>query len=174
VNQALFTSSCSDWETPPEVYGPVVSEFGLTLDAAASHLNAILPVYYSATADGLQQAWNVPTWCNPPYGHGAAGHWVEKAAAESRAHRVPVVMLLPARTDTRWWHRVVIPNYREIRFFAGRVQFRIGGEPIRDKHGRAVGAPFPSVLVVFYPRRFLWRRRIVSVKAPRTTMEDTE
>ena len=76
---------------------------------------------------------------NPPYGR-ELGHWIEKAC-ESAQEGATVVCLLPARTDTRWFHRFALPFASELRFFRGRIRFA----------GATHSAPFPSVLVVFRP-----------------------
>jgi hypothetical protein len=76
-------------------------------------------------------------WMNPPYSHGI-GAWIKKAYDESRNGAV-VVCLIPARTETSWWHRYVI-NASEIRFIRGRMRFS----------GHQVNAPFPSALVIFH------------------------
>lgn len=77
-------------------------------------------------------------FCNPPYGRKETGEWVEKCALESRKPNTTVVMLIPARTDTRWFHEYIY-HKAEIRFIKGRLKF-----------GNAQNsAPFPSMVVVF-------------------------
>jgi site-specific DNA-methyltransferase (adenine-specific) len=83
--------------------------------------------------DGLKQEWTGVCWCNPPYGR-KIGLWVEKAAKAE----CTVVMLLPARTDTRWFHDYIY-GYAEIRFIRGRLKFG----------GAQNSAPFPSMIVIF-------------------------
>ena len=75
-------------------------------------------------------------WCNPPYGR-EIGKWVEKAYNESLAG-VTVVMLLPARTDTKWFHDYIYGK-AEIRFVRGRLKF---GDSKNS-------APFPSMVIIF-------------------------
>ena len=85
----------------------------------------------------LKQDWSGVCWCNPPYGR-QIGKWVEKAA---KSHAT-VVMLLPARTDTKWFHDYCLP-YGEIEFLRGRLKFG----------GCEYNAPFPSMVVVFGERK---------------------
>lgn len=74
-------------------------------------------------------------WCNPPYSNVTA--WVRKAFLESREDGTVIAMLLPARTDTKWYQNYVL-HRAEVRFLAGRVKF-----------GGASNAPFPSVIVIY-------------------------
>lgn len=78
---------------------------------------------------------------NPPYGSGI-GKWLEKAAVEARRSGATVVCLIPARTDTSWWHDYIAPYAWEIRFLRGRLRFS----------DHKWNAPFPSAIVVFRPR----------------------
>ena len=90
--------------------------------------------------DGLSQPWTGVVWCNPPYGR-KIGKWVEKAVA-SVSEGATVVMLLPARTDTQWFHRYIYYQ-AEIRFVPGRLKFG----------GAKWNAPFPCMVVIFRPGR---------------------
>ena len=98
--------------------------------------NAKTTRYYTPEQDGLTQPWEGVVWCNPPYGR-QIGKWVERAALAAKAGAV-VVMLLPARTDTKWFHEYIYGK-AEIRFVRGRLRFG----------GAANPAPFPSMVVVF-------------------------
>ena len=132
-----------EWETPLDFYRALDAEFGFVLDAAASSDNALCQHFYTAGMDGLRFEWrwhNGPVWVNPPYGT-QIGKWVAKAAEEGRY--VPVVMLIPARTETAYWHDHVM-HAAEIRFVRGRLRFS----------GYTVNAPFPSAVVVFRPDYF--------------------
>ena len=82
-------------------------------------------------------------WCNPPYGR-QIDKWVQKASYENAVNNNTIVMLLPARTDTRWFHTYIYkqPNV-DIRFVRGRLKFG-------DSKNRA---PFPSMVVIFKPKR---------------------
>ena len=86
--------------------------------------------------------WTETVFCNPPYGRNITGKWVKKAhdTLKSARNRTVVVMLIPARTDTKWFHEYIYdkPNV-EIRFLKGRLKF-VGAEH---------SAPFPSMVVIF-------------------------
>lgn len=134
-----FSSNSTEWETPEFLFEALDAEFGFNLDAAATAANAKCEKYYTKIEDSLKQPWEGVVFLNPPYGR-EIGKFVARAFEASQAGAT-VVCLLPARTDTRWWHRYVIRG--EIRFLRGRIKF--GGA----KHG----APFPSAVVVFRPPR---------------------
>lgn len=124
-----------DWATPQTVFDELNAEFSFTLDVAASKENHKCDRYYDVTDDGLQKSWDKErVWCNPPYGR-KIGKWVEKAATGGASI---VVALLPARTDTLWWHNW-IQNKAEVRFIKGRLKFG----------GHKNSAPFPSAIVIF-------------------------
>ena len=129
-------ASRDDWETPQPLFDELHAEFGFTLDVAASDHNAKLPTYYTEIGNGLEQPWDGVCWCNPPYGR-ELPKWVEKAVF-AQEQGATVVMLVPARTDTRWWHDLVIPH-AEVRFIRGRIVFT----------GAQHNAPFPSAILVF-------------------------
>lgn len=139
VRSVHFTSTRQDWRTPPDLYAALDAEFSFVLDAAASPDNALAERYYTEADDGLSRSWTTATFCNPPYN--VVGRWIEKAAAEQR-RGVTSVLLIPARTDTRAWHRYIFGRAGvEVRFLAGRLRFS----------GSAQSAPFPSAVVVFRP-----------------------
>lgn len=136
-----LANGSQEWETPPEFFAALDAEFGFVLDAAASVDNALCPIFYYAEMDALLFEWrwyDGPVWCNPPYGN-QIGRWVAKCAEEGQY--VPVVMLIPARTETAWWHEYVMERAAEIRFVRGRLRFS----------GANVDAPFPSAVVIFRP-----------------------
>ena len=138
IAPAMFSSTKQDWATPQAFFEQLAGEFAFDLDAAASAENTKCPAYFDAERNGLLQDWYGTVWCNPPYGRGI-GEWVAKARAET-ARGVTTVMLLPARTDTRWfWAHCQFPA--EVRFVKGRLRFG----------GAAASAPFPSMLVIFRP-----------------------
>lgn len=138
INKALFSSASDDWSTPQDVFDKLNHEFHFTLDAAASRENTKCARYYDKEADGLKQSWAGETvWCNPPYGR-QIGNWMRKALTESRTPGTTVVMLVPARTDTDWFHSFVYQR-TELRFIRGRLKFG-GGQ---------TAAPFPSMLVIY-------------------------
>ena len=134
MNCELMFSSASDmWETPKDFFDRLNEEFHFTLDVCAAAENAKCSRFYTKEANGLMQPWDGICWCNPPYGRDI-GKWVKKAADAD----CTVVMLLPARTDTRWFHDYIYGR-AEIRFIKGRLKF-----------GNAQNcAPFPSMVVIF-------------------------
>lgn len=117
MNKALFSSEKMNWGTPPALFEELNAEFGFTLDAAASDTNAKCDTYFTLETDGLKQSWEGHTvFCNPPYGT-EIWKWAKKCEEESRLHGVTVVLLVPARTDTKWFHEYVYGK-AEIRFCA--------------------------------------------------------
>ena len=128
-------SKTVEWETPSSFFAAVQKEFLLNTDVCANKENAKLESYWTKEEDGLSQDWtDLRCWMNPPYGR-EIGKWVKKAA-EGGAELV--VCLLPARTDTKWFHEYIY-NKAEIRFIKGRLKFGDGKN----------SAPFPSMLVIF-------------------------
>ena len=150
-SDCLFSSETDLWATPPEVFASIAKRFGpFDLDVCAVADNAKCERYYSPEQDGLQQPWRGRCWMNPPYGRGI-GQWVRKAW-EASVGGATVVCLLPARTDTRWWHEYIAPYASKIEFIRGRLRFG----------GAENGTPFPSVIVLFAPaaqRRCQWCER---------------
>ena len=139
ADSALFSSASDEWPTPQWLYDALNQEFGFTLDPCSTVRNAKCRRFFTRTDDGLRQDWRGETvFMNPPYGVRILG-WVRKAYETSLAGST-VVCLLPARTDTRWWHDYVMRG--EIRLMRGRLTFEGGQHP----------APFPSAIVVFRPR----------------------
>src|SRR5688572_1829312 len=136
---AQFSSATDLWATPWDLFRPLAEEFRFDVDVCAVPENAKCERFFSPDEDGLSKRWEGVCWCNPPYGRGI-GKWVQKAA-ESAGEGATVVCLLPARTDTRWWHDFVMKE-GEVRFLRGRVKF---GDSKNS-------APFPSAVVVFRPR----------------------
>lgn len=150
VGSALFSSASCDWATPQDLFDDLNEEFQFVLDVCATPQNAKCKNFFTREQDGLRQDWSSfeTVWCNPPYGRGI-GAWVKKCVdhvAEDTSGNNSAVMLLPARTDTRWfhdylwlttWNRPRKP-VSEIRFLKGRLRFG----------GSANSAPFPSMIVV--------------------------
>jgi len=134
VNNGLFTSNTDLWSTPQSLFDELDKEFHFTLDVCATDENAKCERYFTKEDDGLSQEWKGVCWMNPPYGR-EIGKWIKKAY-ESRA---TVVCLIPARTDTAWWHDYVM-KAKEIRYIRGRLKFG----------GSKNSAPFPSAIVVFW------------------------
>ena len=125
------------WVTPKEFFEPLRQEFDLEVDAAASSDNAMLPTFWDENSDGLKQDWTgLKIWLNPPYGRKII-NWIKKA---SESNASVIVALLPARTDTRWFHDYIYKK-TEIRFIRGRVYF--SGTSGSDR------PMFPSMVVIF-------------------------
>lgn len=135
-----FSSKTDDWSTPQELFDELNREFGFTLDVASTKENAKCKRFFTKDSGirgngGLDWSWNGEiVWCNPPYGR-EIGKWVKKA---SEARGGLVVMLIPARTDTKWFHDHILGK-AEIRFIKGRLKFG----------GSKNSAPFPSMVVIF-------------------------
>ena len=139
MNDALLSSKSVEWATPQKVFDNLNSVFNFTLDPCCTPNNCKCPYMYNVEHDGLAQSWEGHTvFMNPPYGR-EIGNWVAKAFHESR-HAL-IVGLLPARTDTKWWHQYVIPA-QAVEFFQGRLHFV-------NENCDSVGAPFPSACVLW-------------------------
>ena len=137
-NNATFgQGKTPEWETPQDLFDRLDAEFGFTLDVCATPDNAKCDRYYTEADDGLVQPWEGVCWMNPPYGKGIL-YWMRKAY-QAAVEGATVVCLVPARTDSGWWHDYVMKG--EVRFIRGRVRFS----------GSSVNAPFPSAIVVFRP-----------------------
>lgn len=128
-----FSSKRIDWETPPDLFDELDAEFSFDLDVCALPENAKCAKYFTPEDDGLDQEWTGTCWMNPPYGR-EIKRWIKKASESG----VAVVCLLPARTDTAWFHDYILGR-AEIRFLRGRLRFV----------GATSSAPFPSMVVVF-------------------------
>jgi site-specific DNA-methyltransferase (adenine-specific) len=139
MDRVLFSSKNEVWSTPQTFFNMLNKEFHFTLDPCALSENAKCSNFFTPQDDGLIQDWSGNTvFCNPPYGSKIA-LWVEKCYHESRKENTKVVMLIPARTDTAFFHRYIYNKAKEIRFVKGRLKF-----------GNAKNsAPFPSMVVVF-------------------------
>ena len=138
-----FSSKRSDWETPSEIFEPLRKEFNIVFDLCAHSRNTKCSAHYNKRDNSLRMSWATndddANWLNPPYGR-EIGLWVERAASWASGGRGTTVSLLPARTDTKWFHDHIYnkPNV-EVRFLKGRVKF------VGAKHA----APFPSMIVIF-------------------------
>jgi len=148
LKKAMFSSATPEWATPQALFDELNSEFHFTLDPCATKENAKCAKFYTKEDDGLKQSWGGQTvFMNPPYGV-VIGKWIEKAWVEFMSPRIPasnkptIVMLLPARTDTKWFHNYIYGK-AEIRFIKGRLKFG----------GSKNSAPFPSMVVIFRPEK---------------------
>ena len=132
-------SLTDDWATPKWLFEKLHDVHEFDVDVAASSRNHLCDEWFGLDhddddrRDGLTAEWTGHVWCNPPYGRGIVD-WVLKASQ----HHDLVVMLLPARTDTRWFHDIVLPHAR-VTFIKGRLKFG-------DSKS---AAPFPSMIVEF-------------------------
>lgn len=134
----MFSSKTDQWATPQAFFDTLNDEFHFTLDPCADESNHKCERYFTREQNGLIQSWAGETvFCNPPYGS-EIKHWVKKCFDEVRNGCPCAVMLIPARTDTTWFHQYI---YRkaEVRFVKGRLKF---GDSKNS-------APFPSMVVVF-------------------------
>lgn len=155
--KVYHSSNSTEWGTPWWLYWRCEEEFtegGFDIDPAARSWNAKARRYYSLDRgeDGLKLPWPDDAFNNPPYGRGKVlWNWTSKMVHEvTDGSAQLVVALVPARTDTRWWHKVVMPHAAEVRMLEGRVEFLELGDDgcIRWQ----VGAPFPSAILVFRRR----------------------
>lgn len=143
INKSLFSSKRPDWATPSDLFDKLDQEFGFTLDVCATSENAKCRRFYSPQDDGLslRSPWGPGEiiWCNPPYGRGI-GDWLARGYHASIELGSTCVFLLPARTDTKWFHEFK-DKTAEIRFIKGRIKFV----------GAGSSAPFPSMILIFKP-----------------------
>ena len=136
-SRAMFTSNSDEYSTPDALFESLNEEFDFTLDPCATHENHKCLAYYTSAENGLNQNWGGErVFCNPPYSKIA--EWVRKCYEESLKAGTLVVMLIPARTDTKYFHDYIL-HRSEIRFIKGRIKF--GSEKYN--------APFPSMIVIF-------------------------
>ena len=138
TQKLMFSSKTAEWETPSAFFGKLNESYGFTLDPCATNMSAKCPHYFTKEDDGLSRDWggNV-VFMNPPYGREIKS-WVQKAWEEGCKPETTVVCLIPARTDTRWWHEYCM-RAEKIFFVKGRL-----------KCGNSSNsAPFPSAVVVF-------------------------
>ena len=139
MTSAMYSSATDQWATPQAFFDELNAEFRFTLDPCALPSNAKCAKYYTPTDNGLLQDWGGESvFCNPPYGR-AIYDWVRKCSEEASKPNTTVVALIPARTDTRYFHEFIYHKAKEIRFVKGRLKF-----------GDAKSAaPFPSMVVIF-------------------------
>ena len=137
-NELMFSSKTDLWSTPNDFFDKLNDEFRFTLDPCSTHENAKCYKHFTEEENGLLQDWgNEVVFCNPPYGR-QIKDWVKKAYEESQKDNTTVVMLIPARTDTIYFHEYIY-HKAEIRFIKGRLKF---GDAKNS-------APFPSMVVIF-------------------------
>lgn len=139
VKDVIFSSNSVEWETPQELFNELNEEFIFSLDPCSDDNNHKCELYYTKDTNGLSKSWNNNNvFMNPPYGRNIIDKWVKKAYNESVNGNCIVVGLLPARTDTKWFHDYILDK-AEIRFIKGRLKFSNSKDC----------APFPSMIVIW-------------------------
>lgn len=143
-----FSSGKDDWETPADLFQSYNRDYNFILDAAANQENHKCARWFGPGGekeDALSVKWPLDEgniWLNPPYGK-IQKKFVYKVLEQiwlpKNYGKGNVVVLLPARTDTKLFHEVIRPHGKEIEFLKGRVKFV----------GAKAGAPFPSMIVIF-------------------------
>jgi len=137
--ELMFSSKTEMWETPQEFFDEMNNTHHFTLDVCATIDNTKCERFFTPEIDGLKQDWTGVCWMNPPYGR-EIGKWIEKAYNESKKNNCKVVALLPARTDTKYFHQFIYKKEGvSINLLKGRLKFG----------GHTNSAPFPSMVVVF-------------------------
>jgi len=139
MNKILFSSDKEDWETPQDFFDNLNNEFHFTLDPCASKYNHKCDKYFTTKENGLDQDWsNNIVFCNPPYGR-KIYKWIEKAYNEFQKGNTTIVLLIPSRTDTKYFHDFLYNKRNiELRFIKGRLRFSNSNSC----------APFPSLVVI--------------------------
>lgn len=134
-----FSHKTDEWATPQSFFDKLNAEFDFALDTCATESNAKCAAFFTQEDNGLEQDWSERNWCNPPYSD--IKSWVIKARREQLKGNL-TVMLIPARTDTTFFHDSIYNQAKvEVRFIRGRLKF---GD---SKNA----APFPSMVVIFRP-----------------------
>ena len=139
MNNVLYSSQKDNWETPQDLFDKLNNKFHFTLDPCADIKNHKCDKYYTETDNGLTQDWKGEiVFCNPPYGR-KIYKWVEKCYNESKKDNTTVVLLIPSRTDTKYFHDFLYKkNNVELIFIKGRLKFGNSKHP----------APFPSLIAI--------------------------
>jgi len=139
TQKLMFSSQTANWSTPPDFFHKLNMKFGpFNLDPCATPYNTKCVNFFTKPEDGLSKSWQGHTvFVNPPYGRGI-GAWIQKAYEEAQDPDTKVVMLIPARTDTKYWHDYIM-KAEMVFFIKGRLKF---GDSQNS-------APFPSAVVVF-------------------------
>lgn len=140
--KTLFSSESNEWATPQDFFDKLNEEFHFNLDPCSTDENAKCEKHFTIRENGLSKNWGgYRVFCNPPYGR-EVGVWVKKCYEESRKDDTLVVMLIPSRTDTKYFHDYIY-HKAELRFVRGRLKF-----------GNGKGcAPFPSMVVIYDNRK---------------------
>jgi site-specific DNA-methyltransferase (adenine-specific) len=142
INKGLFSCDSVEWSTPQHIYDELHAEFGFTLDPCCTAETAKCNKFYTVKDNGLSIPWGGEVvFMNPPYGREII-HWMRKAFM-AYLNGAIVVCLVPARTDTKWWHCYAMQG--EVRFIKGRIKFT---RKTKAGHIRKGPAPFPSAVVI--------------------------
>jgi phage N-6-adenine-methyltransferase len=149
TQKLMFSSKSDMWGTPQSFFDKLNKKYKFSLDACATKENSKCERFYTIEDDGLSKSWeNEVVFVNPPYSN--VGDWVAKAHYESTHNNATVVMLIPSRTDTKYWHQYIMDSANKIFFIKGRLKFQNGSTV--STHS----APFPSAVVVFDLGHFRW------------------
>ena len=138
LNKGMFSSNNQKWETPQDLFDKLNDVFNFEVDIAADDETAKCPIYYTEENDGFKKEWKEVCWCNPPYGRYQI-EWVKRANEQVKKYNNTIVMLIPARPDTKVWHEQIFKDATVICFIKGRLKFGNSKD----------AAPFPSALIVF-------------------------
>lgn len=143
-NNLMFSSAKQDWETPKELFNELNQEFNFDIDVAATKENSKCKMFFTENDNALGKNWSEygNVFCNPPYDSKLQNEFIKKAYEESLKNKVVIVLLIPARTDTKRWHDYILGK-AEVRFLKGRLKFESNGIPHDNP------APFPSAVVIF-------------------------
>ena len=140
-----FESAKQEWETPDEIFDILNDEFSFTFDLAADSNNAKVINYFTKEQDAITQEWiEDVNWLNPPYGgtsKNSLKNWVKKSYEQTQKYDNTIVLLIPARTNTNWWHQYCMLADK-IYFVKGRIKFV----------GAKYGLPQPLAIIVFRKR----------------------
>ena len=136
MNKTLFPAGSTEWETPQEFFDILNRVFRFDIDVCATKKNTKCKRFFTPEINGLAQDWIGTVWCNPPYDR-EIERWLNKAQ-QSYDQGATVVMLLPAKTDTKWIHKYVFGR-AQVMFLKGRLKF---GNIDNS-------APFPSMLAIW-------------------------
>jgi phage N-6-adenine-methyltransferase len=139
TKKLMFSSKEMSWETPQDFFDKLDRDFNFDLDPCATAETAKCKTFYTEEDDGLSKNWGPckTVFVNPPYGRDIK-KWIKKGYEESRKDKTTVVMLIPARTDTSYWHEYCM-RASQIFFVKGRLKFGAA----------TAGAPFPSAVIIF-------------------------
>lgn len=144
----MFSSKNNKWCTPKVFFNEINLKYNFDLDPCCTQKSALCKKYFTVEQDGLKQSWKgYRVFVNPPYGR-EIGKWVKKCYEENINNNVFSVMLIPSRTDTRWFHNFILGK-AEIVFLKGRLKFIDLDYQGKEKERKLSPAPFPSMLVIY-------------------------